>query len=115
MNITTRRAAYSGQDLGSELGLLATDYAGESAYTSTPEQRLMLQVLALALSDAYIGDTRSNTKREQICCDALEWIMSDGDGPMSCRTICDALGLEIGLLRRQVARSVPVRYRHTAA
>jgi hypothetical protein len=92
---------------------IASEFA-ESSRSRTPEQRLMLQVLVLALSDAYIGESSSSMKREQICCDALEWIMSDSDGPMSCRTICDTLGFEIGLLRRQVARSVPVKYRYAA-
>jgi hypothetical protein len=93
---------------------IGEQFVAESARPRTPEQRLMLQVLMLALSDAYIGDSPSNTRRERICCDALEWIMSDADGPMSCMMICDALGYEIGSLRRQVSRSVPVRYRHAA-
>jgi hypothetical protein len=87
----------------------------ERARVATPEHRLLLQVLVLALSDAYIGDSPAGLKQEEICCDALEWIMSDDEGPMSCRMICDALGFNIEILRRQVARSVRIRYRHAAA
>lgn len=81
----------------------------------TPEDRLLLQVLILALSDAQLGGMPAAPKRAEVSREAYQWIMSDDSGLMSCRMICDALEIDLAALRGKLAGSFRIRSRHSAA
>jgi len=75
-----------------------------------PERVLIAQVLNRALMDAC--DQRGQRPgRRQVCQTspsperkfrAYQWVMSDDAAPMSCRWICDMLGLDVDVVREQV-------------
>lgn len=75
-----------------------------------PERVLIAQVLNRALMDAC--DQRGQRPgRRQVChtspsperkVSAYQWVMRDEAEPMSCRWICDMLGLDHDAVREQV-------------
>ena len=93
-------------------GVTRDQFYGRAQTIKTPEDRLLLQVLALALSDAHLDAGSATMKQAEISRQARQWIMSDDTGLMSCRMICDALGVNIETLRRRMAAPSRMRSRH---
>lgn len=63
---------------------------------TSPERRLFLAVLCQALNDLRLGDRHDLSIRER----ARAWFASDrADWPGHFRSICDALGFDLGAVR----------------
>jgi len=87
-------------------------FFGRAQRINTPESRLLLQVLMLALDDAQLAGTPASSRSEEMARQANDWIASDDTGLMSCRMICETLEIDIGTLRRRLLCARRVRSRH---
>ena len=70
----------------------------------TGEQRLMLALLADAINVYQQGVLSQNTRKRLLFIDAERWITAGPKSPhaFSFDTVCDALGIHAGLLRRRM-------------
>ena len=84
-----------------------------------PERLLIAQVLNRGLLDAC-DQRKQRPRRRQVCqsspnperkLNAYDWVMSEDAAPMSCRWICDVLGLDHDAVREKV-RANPEKIHH---
>jgi hypothetical protein len=71
----------------------------------TAEQRLMLALLADAINVFQQGATSRATRKRMLYIDAERWIMMaarPGPHAFSFETVCEALGINAGVLRRRL-------------
>jgi len=71
----------------------------------TAEQRLMLALLADAINVFQQGATSRATRKRLLYIDAERWIMmaaQPGSHAFSFETVCEALGINAGVLRRRL-------------
>jgi hypothetical protein len=73
-------------------------------YQLTGEQRLMLALLIDAINVYQRGAMSSATRARRLYVDAEHWIMTNSFhvGALSFDMVCDALGINTGLLRRRI-------------
>jgi hypothetical protein len=82
----------------------------------TPQQRLMLAVLADAIECFQKYAAGRDGKSEQLFRDAQRWIFEGrSDWPFSFENICDILGMDAGYIRRGLSGTVHARARAMAA
>jgi len=85
--------------------ILPCQYFDVSAgYRLTGEQRLMLALLADAINVYQQGLRSRNTRKRLLLVDAERWIMAGAKSrhAFSFDSVCDALGINPGLLRRRM-------------
>ena len=86
--------------------ILPSQYFDVSAgHRMTAEQRLMLALLADAINVYQQGATSRATRKRLLYIDAERWIMTarqPGPHAFSFETVCDALGINPGVLRRRL-------------
>lgn len=75
-----------------ETTLVAAQWFARARYT-WPMQRL-----AVAIIESAMRDCRRKKYRDG----AMEWIVSDSDGPFSLRWVCDALELEFAYVQARL-------------
>ena len=73
-------------------------------YDLTGEQRLMLAMLVDAINVYQKGVLSNATQAKRLYIDAECWIMATAarEGVLGFETVCDALGINAGLLRRRI-------------
>jgi hypothetical protein len=79
----------------------------------TAEQRLMLALLADAINVFQQGATSRATRKRLLYIDAERWIMmaaQPGPHAFSFETVCEALGINAGVLRRRL-----IMWKHSVA
>jgi hypothetical protein len=103
------RAAIS-QNAESDFILPCQYWDVSSGYGLSGEQRLMLALLTDALNVYQKGALSRLSCLRRLYVDAERWILLDnaGCGVLSFSTVCDALGINPGLLRRRI-----IDWKHT--
>ena len=98
------------QNAESDLILPCQYWDVSSGYGLSGEQRLMLALLTDALNVYQKGVLSRLSQLRRLYVDAERWILSDDAacGVLSFSTVCDALGINPGLLRRRI-----VDWKHT--
>ncbi|MBE3603475.1 hypothetical protein IMX07_07545 [bacterium] len=94
----------------SDLILPCQYYDVSGGHRLTGEQRLMLALLTDAINVYQKGAHARLTQARRLYVDAERWIMRDAPGAdaLSFTTVCDALGIDAGLLRRRI-----IGWKHT--
>lgn len=89
---------------GSDLILPCQYYDVSGGHRLTGEQRLMLALLTDAINVYQKGAHARLARSRRLYVDAERWILRDatGSGALSFTTVCEALGIEAGLLRRRI-------------
>jgi hypothetical protein len=85
-------------------------YDLSGGYQLTGEQRLMLAMLIDAINVYQRGAMSRMTRARRLFIDAEHWIMMNSmhTGALSFEMVCDALGINAGLLRRRI-----IAWKHT--
>ncbi len=88
----------------SDLILPCQYYDVSGGHRLSGEQRLMLALLTDAINVYQKGAHARLTRARRLYVDAERWIMRDapGSNALSFTTVCDALGIDAGLLRRRI-------------
>ncbi|MBI3758350.1 MAG: hypothetical protein HY269_01165 [Deltaproteobacteria bacterium] len=89
---------------GSDLILPCQYYDISGGHSLTGEQRLMLALLTDAINVYQKGVLSRRTNARRLYVDAERWILADDSscGWLSFGTVCEALGIHAGLLRKRV-------------
>jgi len=89
---------------GSDLILPCQYYDISGGHRLTGEQRLMLALLTDAINVYQKGVLSHLTRARRLYIDAERWILCEKDSGdwLSFDTVCDALGIESGHLRRRI-------------
>jgi hypothetical protein len=106
----------AGSPEASGSGVLLPDLLTRAQYYSSPESSPYCRLLVAVLEDAIrcfqrnFGATRA--RRQMLFQEAKEWLFDpNGTALMSCRMVCESLGIEPALLRRQL-REWHIRITH---
>ncbi|HVC43519.1 MAG TPA: hypothetical protein VND20_01785 [Candidatus Binataceae bacterium] len=96
--------------IGSDLILPCQYYDISGGHHLTGEQRLMLAMLTDAINVYQKGVLSHLTSARRLYVDAERWIMREGPAgdALPFDTVCDALGINAGLLRRRI-----IGWKHT--
>jgi hypothetical protein len=89
---------------GSDLILPCQYFDISGGHSLTGEQRLMLALLTDAINVYQKGALSRRTYARRLYIDAERWILADNDsaGWLSFPTVCEALGIHAGLLRKRI-------------
>lgn len=89
---------------GSDLILPCQYHDLSGGYQLSGEQRLMLAMLIDAINVYQRGALSPSTRARRLYVDADHWIMTNSvhTGALSFDMVCDALGINSGLLRRRI-------------
>ncbi len=89
---------------GSDLILPCQYFDISGGHSLSGEQRLMLALLTDAINVYQKGVLSRRINARRLYVDAERWILADDDtcGWLSFPTVCEALGIHTGLLRRRI-------------
>ncbi len=89
---------------GSDLILPCQYYDVSGGHSLSGEQRLMLALLTDAINVYQKGVLSRRTQARRLYVDAERWILADNDscGWLSFATVCEALGIHVGLVRKRI-------------
>jgi hypothetical protein len=89
---------------GSDLILPCQYFDISGGHSLSGEQRLMLALLTDAINVYQKGVLSRRANARRLYVDAERWILADDDtcGWLSFPTVCEALGIHTGLLRRRI-------------
>ncbi|MEA2678974.1 MAG: hypothetical protein QOK03_696, partial [Candidatus Binataceae bacterium] len=100
--VSSQPASDSGS--GSDLILPCQYFDISGGRSLSGEQRLMLALLTDAINVYQKGVLSRRTNARRLYIDAERWILADDDtcGWLNFPTVCEALGIHSGLLRRRI-------------